>query len=187
MKKNQLSFQEVAPFTMKVPQNKFKKYSTVELGVIVSKTGKNIPMEDSLKYATKYCLFLNMTSINVLKEAKEKGLPWDQAKGYDTFSPVSEFLPVEKVKDPQNLDLWLKINGKMVQQSNTKFMIHSVAKLIHALSQVMTLEEGDFIATGTPEGVGPIKEGDVITAGIEGFDNTNVSYDVIDEILNTKL
>jgi acylpyruvate hydrolase len=144
-------------------------------------------MEESLNYIAGYCLFLDMTARNHQQEAKEKGLPWDQAKGYDTFAPVSEFLPVDKVEDPQNLGLWLKVNGKIMQQSNTKYMIHSVAKLIHSISQVMTLEEGDFIATGTPEGVGPIKEGDVITAGIEGFNVTNVSYDVIDEKLNSKL
>eukprot|EP01080_Neovahlkampfia_damariscottae_P003137 gene3137-5453_t len=150
----------------------------VELGVIISKTGKKIPIEKAMDYVAGYCLFLDMTARNIQAEAKQKGLPWDKAKGFDTFAPVSEFISHEKVKTSENLNLWLKINDKMIQNGNTSNMIHSIPKLIHTLSHVMTLEEGDFIATGTPEGVGPVKAGDVVTAGIEGFEESEVRFEV---------
>ena len=159
-------------------QKKLKKKKKVELGVIISKRGKKIPLEEAMNYVAGYCLFLDMTARNVQTEAKEKGLPWDKAKGFDTFAPISEFIPNEKIKNPHHLRLWLKINDKMIQNGNTSDMIHSIPKLIHSLSQVMTLEEGDFIATGTPEGVGPIHVGDVITAGIEDFVESNVKFEV---------
>ncbi|KAF8759788.1 Calcium proton exchanger [Rhizoctonia solani] len=97
---------------------------------------------------------------------QEEGLPWSAAKGFDTFTPTSPFIPREKIVDPHNLNLWLKINGEFKQNGNTKDMMNRIPRLIQHVSSIMTLEEGDLILTGTPHGVGPVKVGDQITAGL---------------------
>jgi acylpyruvate hydrolase len=150
----------------------------VELGVIIGKTGRDISMEDAYSHIAGYCLMLDMTARNLQAEAKEKGLPWDQAKGFDTFAPVSEFIPVSKVKDPHNLELWLNVNDVNRQKGNTKDMVYKIDRLISELSQTMTLEVGDFISTGTPEGIGALKHGDVITAGITGYNESNIRFEI---------
>jgi 2-keto-4-pentenoate hydratase/2-oxohepta-3-ene-1,7-dioic acid hydratase in catechol pathway len=97
----------------------------------------------------------------------KEGMPWDIAKGFDTFAPVGpEIIPACDI-DCHNLNIWLKVNGEIRQNSNTRNMIFSVEDLISYLSHVMTLEPMDIIATGTPEGVGPIKSGDIVECGVE--------------------
>lgn len=161
---------------IEIPSGMKEIHHEVELGVIISKSGRDIPKEKALEYVAGYCLMLDMTSRTLQQEAKEKGLPWAQAKGYDTFAPVSEFIPKEKVSDPQNLELWLKVNGQLRQKANTKDMVYKVDRLIEEMSNIMTFEEGDFISTGTPEGVGPVKDGDIIEAGISGYSESNIKF-----------
>lgn len=99
----------------------------------------------------------------------KEGMPWDIAKGYDTFAPIGpEIIPTEDV-DYRNLNIWLRSNGQIKQNSNTRNMIFSVEDLISYLSHVMTLEPMDIIATGTPEGVGPMSAGDKVECGIENI------------------
>ena len=86
------------------------------------------------------------------------------AKGFDTFCPISTVVLRDEVSNPNNLDLLLRVNGKIKQHSNTKYMINSIEKIIAFVSEIMTLERGDLILTGTPEGVGKISVGDVIEA-----------------------
>ncbi|KDN51081.1 hypothetical protein RSAG8_00710, partial [Rhizoctonia solani AG-8 WAC10335] len=107
-----------------------------------------------------------MTARNMQEAAKKKGLPWTAAKGFDTFTPTSPFIPRENITDPYNLNLWLKINGEFKQNGHTKDMMNRIPRLIQHVSSIMTLEEGDLILTGTPHGVGPVKVGDTITAGL---------------------
>ena len=108
-----------------------------------------------------------MTARNVQDEARRKGLPWDIAKGFDTFLPLS--LPIEKdrIRDPHDARLWLSVNGQVRQSDNTNLMLFKIPELLDEISSVMTLEPGDIILTGTPKGVGPVKAGDTIKAGIE--------------------
>jgi 2-keto-4-pentenoate hydratase/2-oxohepta-3-ene-1,7-dioic acid hydratase in catechol pathway len=136
----------------------------VELGIIIGKRCKNVSQKNSLDYVLGYCLALDITARDIQSEAKRKGWPWSIAKGFDTFAPISEVVLKEDVKDPNNLDLWLKVNGKIRQSSNTKNMVFSVERIIEFISRIMTLEPGDLIMTGTPEGVGEIVSGDVIEA-----------------------
>ena len=91
-------------------------------------------------------------------------MPWGIAKGFDTFAPISDVVLKENVSDPQNLDISLKVNGEVKQSSNTGFMIFSFDEIIEFISKVMTLEPGDLIMTGTPEGVGEIVTGDILEA-----------------------
>ena len=99
------------------------------------------------------------------------------AKMFDTSLPVSPFIPLQSVPDPHNVALWCKVNGETRQMGNTKDMIFNLPTLISFISQYFTLEEGDMILTGTPSGVGPVKQGDVITGGIPGI--MEISFDVV--------
>jgi len=136
----------------------------VELGVVIGKKCKNVSQKESLNYVLGYLLALDITARDIQSAAKKNGWPWSIAKGFDTFAPISKVILKEDVPNPNNLDLSLKINGEMRQQSNTSHMIHSVERIIEFISEVMTLERGDLIMTGTPEGVGDIASGDLLEA-----------------------
>ena len=148
----------------------------VELGVIIGKQGFKIPESQAMQHVGGYCLALDMTARELQGKLKSKGLPWTLAKGFDTSCPVSDFIPMDKIPDPQNVDLWLKVNGQMRQDANTKDMIFSIPYLLSWVSDFFTLEPGDLILTGTPEGVGPVKSGDVIECGLKGV--TEMKFDV---------
>ena len=136
----------------------------VELGVVIGKKCKNISQKKALDYVLGYLLALDITARDIQSEAKKNGWPWSVAKGFDTFAPISEVVLKDKIPIPNNLDLSLKVNGRVKQSSNTKNMIFSVERIIEFISEIMTLEQGDLILTGTPEGVGEISEGDTIGA-----------------------
>jgi acylpyruvate hydrolase len=108
-----------------------------------------------------------MTARNVQDEAKKKGLPWTIAKGFDTFLPISDPIAKHKIPDPQNVNLWLSVNGKMRQNDSTGLMLFRIPKQLSDISKVMTLEEGDIVLTGTPKGVGEVGPGDVMKAGLQ--------------------
>lgn len=138
----------------------------VELTVLVGKDGKNIRPEDSKNHIAGYGVGLDMTMRDVQSEAKKKGLPWTLAKGFDTSAPVSEFIPASQITDPSSLFLQLKVNGAVRQHSGTHDLIFSVDKLISYISQFVTLEAGDIIFTGTPQGVAQVKSGDRLEAAL---------------------
>ena len=134
----------------------------VELGVIIGKRCKNVLKKDALDYVLGYLLAFDITARDIQNESKKKGLPWSIAKGFDTFAPISDVVLKDDVIDPNNLDISLKVNGDVRQKSNTKYMVFSVEKIIEFISQIMTLEPGDLIMTGTPGGVGEIVKGDIL-------------------------
>lgn len=140
----------------------------VELAFTLNKDLKNLPAtfspEEALESIEGYALTIDMTARNVQDEAKKKGLPWSIGKGFDTFLPVSNFIPKEKIPDPYNVELVLKINGEVKQQDKTNLMLFPIHKILSHMSSIMTLEKGDLILTGTPKGVGPINPGDKIEA-----------------------
>ena len=135
--------------------------------MVVNGSGRDIPESSAMEYVGGYALALDMTSRDLQSAAKKSGHPWSVAKGYDTFCPVSPFIEKEKV-NLSTARLWLKVDGETKQNGGTVDMIFSVPYLISYISSIMTLETGDLILTGTPEGVGPVVPGQVITAGIEG-------------------
>jgi len=141
----------------------------VELGVIVGRPGRDISINSALDHVAGYALALDLTARNLQNEAKSKGYPWTQAKGFDTFCPVSEFIDKSVIPDPNKLTLWLKVDGELRQRGGTNQMIFKIPELIHQISKTMTLEIGDFILTGTPSGVGSIKPNQIVTAGIDGI------------------
>jgi len=95
--------------------------------------------------------------------------PWAEAKGYDTFCPVSPIIPKEQVASVDALELWLKVDGEERQRGLCELMVFKVPELIAHVSHIMTLEEGDMVLTGTPAGVGPVREGQTMEAGITGL------------------
>jgi 2-keto-4-pentenoate hydratase/2-oxohepta-3-ene-1,7-dioic acid hydratase in catechol pathway len=141
----------------------------VELAAVIKKQCWKVSKEEALDCVLGFTVFNDITARDIQAREMKEGMPWDIAKGFNTFAPIGpEIIPVE-VLDYNNLNIWLKVNGEMKQNSNTKNMIFSVEDLISYLSNIMTLEPLDIIATGTPEGVGSIKAGDMIESGIEGI------------------
>jgi len=141
----------------------------VELALVMGRTVVDLPPdneEEALESVAGYCVSIDMTSRNLQEEAKKKGLPWTAAKGFDTFLPVSEFIPKEKIRDPHDVELWLNVNGEKRQRDGTGLMLFRIPRILSEISRVMRLEEGDLVLTGTPKGVGKVEVGDVMTAGV---------------------
>ncbi|KAG0143344.1 hypothetical protein CROQUDRAFT_672992 [Cronartium quercuum f. sp. fusiforme G11] len=142
----------------------------VELGVVIGSKCRSIKAEDAMKAVAGYTLAIDLTARNLQEEVKKKQLPWSAVKGFDTFCPVGKFIPSSTVLNPHALMLWLKINGVFKQKASTGNMIFNIPQLIEHCSGIMTLEEGDLLLTGTPAGVGPVKPGDLVEAGLEQSD-----------------
>ncbi|PLY42270.1 2-hydroxyhepta-2,4-diene-1,7-dioate isomerase [Janthinobacterium sp. ROICE36] len=158
-----------------MPQDSKKSDWEVELGVVIGTTARYVSVADALSHVAGYCV------VNDLSEREyqlERGGQWDKGKGCDTFGPIGPWLvTADEVADPQNLGLWLEVNGKRVQYGNTRTMVFGVANLVSYISRFMTLYPGDIISTGTPPGVGMgqkpsavyLKPGDTMRLGIEGL------------------
>ena len=160
---------------VEIPRGSKKTDWEVELGVVIGKPAKYIDEANALDYVAGYCV------INDVSEREwqiERGGTWDKGKGFDTFGPIGPWVVTrDEVADPQNLNLWLEVDGHRYQNGSTKTMVFGVAKLVSYLSTCMSLQPGDVISTGTPPGVGmgvkpnPIylKPGQTIRLGIEGL------------------
>lgn len=140
----------------------------VEMTVLLGKGGKHIPQKKALTHVAGFGVGLDMTLRDVQSEAKKKGLPWTLAKGFDTSAPLSGFVPAGSVQDPHNLNIELSVNGAARQKGNTGDFIFQLDQLISYISMYFTLEEGDVIFTGTPEGVARVRPGDVLEARLSG-------------------
>ena len=114
-----------------------------------------------------YVVSIDMTARNAQNEAKKKGLPWDIAKGFDTFLPVSNVIEKSAIPDPHNAELYLTVNNEHRQLDSTELMLFRIPRMLSDISKVMKLEKGDIVLTGTPKGVGPVVPGDVLRAGIK--------------------
>jgi len=157
-----------------IPKNSFKSDWEVELGVIIGKEAKYISEDQSQDHIAGYCV------VNDLSERAfqiERSGQWVKGKSCDTFGPIGPYLVTkDEVVDPQNLKMWLDVNGKRMQDGTTSTMVYGVNFLVSYLSQFMSLQPGDIISTGTPPGVGMgmkpqvfLKPGDVMCLGIEGL------------------
>jgi 2,4-didehydro-3-deoxy-L-rhamnonate hydrolase len=162
-----------------LPKGSTKTDWEVELGIVIGTRARYVSQKDALNYVAGYC---TVNDVSEREYQLERGGTWDKGKGCDTFGPIGPWLVTrDEVPNPQNLAMWLDVNGQRMQTGSTKTMIFGVAKLVSYVSQFMTLEPGDVITTGTPPGVGmgikkdgkpaPIflKRGDVMTLGIEGL------------------
>lgn len=134
----------------------------VELGIVIGKQGNQIKAADAMDYIAGYCVTLDMTLRGPEFQCFRKSI--------DSYSVAGPWLvTADEVKDPNNLDLWLTVNGESRQKSNTSFLVYDIARLIEFASSFYTLMPGDIIMTGTPEGVGPVKPGDLIEACVESI------------------
>ncbi|KAL8706705.1 MAG: hypothetical protein Q9201_000230 [Fulgogasparrea decipioides] len=146
-----------------------KLHYEVELAVIMRKSLQDLDPQDeekAMEAISGYCVAIDMTARNVQDEAKNKGLPWSIAKGFDTFLPISEYIPKDKIPDPHNVELWLSVNDKVKQNDSTNLMLFRIPRQFAEISQCMTLDESDVVLTGTPKGVGSVEAGDVMRAGV---------------------
>ena len=157
-----------------VPRNSTKLDWEVELGVVICKKAQYVPEDKALDYVAGYCVVNDVSERAFQLQSSQ----WDKGKGCDTFGPIGPWLvTTDEIRDPQNLDMWLDVNGRRMQKGNTRTMIFGVAKLVSYCSQFMTLMPGDIITTGTPPGVAMgmkpepawLKPGDVINLGIQGL------------------
>ena len=156
-----------------LPQGSVKADWEVELGVVIGTRARYVPEADALQHVAGYCV---VNDISEREYQLERGSQWDKGKGCDTFGPVGPWLvTADEVGDPQDLALWLDVNGRRCQTGHTGRMVFGVAQLVSYLSRFMTLEPGDLITTGTPPGVGMgmkplpvyLEPGDVMRLGIE--------------------
>lgn len=149
----------------------------VELGVVIGRPAKKVKASDAADYIAGYVCAIDLTARNWQADAKAAGRPWSLAKGCDTFLPLSSVVPRDavQIQDDGAVDvqLYLDVNGDRKQQGSTRDMVWTIPELIERITENVTLDEWDLILTGTPQGVGPIKHGDRITAGIEGLVEMN--------------
>lgn len=139
----------------------------VELVLKISREGKNIQEKFAHKYFNEIGLGIDFTARDLQSKAKEKGLPWDIAKGFNGSAPISEFKKVGDFTDLNNINFKLEVNGEERQNGNTSLMLFSFHYIISYLSKFFTLKKGDLIFTGTPKGVGAVKIGDRLVGYLE--------------------
>lgn len=138
-----------------------------ELVVRIDRLGKNIASKFAYKYYSEVTLGIDFTARDIQQKLKEKGLPWEKAKGFDGSAPTGKFVAKTKLPEVNNLNFELKVNGESRQRGNTEQMLFSIDELIAYVSKYFTLKIGDLIFTGTPQGVGPIHIGDHLEAYME--------------------
>jgi acylpyruvate hydrolase len=140
----------------------------VELVLRICKEGKNIEEQFASRYYDAIGVGIDFTARDLQQKAKDKGLPWDIAKGFNGSAPISDtFITVEKFADVKNINFKLEVNGNLRQQGNTSLMLFPFDYIISYLSKFFTLKTGDLIFTGTPKGVAAVKPGDTLSAYIE--------------------
>ncbi len=157
-----------------IPRGSEKTDWEVELGFVIGKTAKYVSEADALDHVAGYCV---VNDVSERAFQTERSGQWTKGKSCDTFGPIGPWLVTrDEVADPQDLKMWLTLNGQTMQDGSTKTMVYGVAFLVSYLSQFMSLHPGDIVTTGTPPGVGMgmkppryLKAGDVVELGIEGL------------------
>ena len=140
----------------------------VELILKISREGKYVEKKFAHKYFEEVGIGIDFTARDIQQRCKEKGLPWDIAKGFNGSAPISKFVPKSNFADLQNINFSLKQNGETRQEGNSSLMLWNIDEIIEYVSQYFTLKKGDIIFTGTPAGVGPVSIGDKLEAFVEG-------------------
>ena len=148
----------------------------IELVVAIGKSGTNIPVAKALEYVFGYGVGLDMTRRDVQGEAKKMGRPWEMGKSFDESAPVTALKPASAIGHPAKGAIWVKVNGQLKQQGDLSQQIWSVPEQIAYLSNLITLQPGDLIFSGTPAGVGAIKSGDKLEGHVDGVGDLTVTY-----------
>ena len=161
-----------------LPRGSVKTDWEVELAVVIGKKAKYVELEDAMSYVAGYAASNDISERTYQLEGSGH---WTKGKSCDSFGPLGPYLVTkDEITDPQNLSMWLSVNGQKMQDGSTSTMVYGVAFLVHYISKFMSLMPGDIISTGTPPGVGlgmtpPIylKPGDIVTLGVEGLGEHN--------------
>jgi 2-keto-4-pentenoate hydratase/2-oxohepta-3-ene-1,7-dioic acid hydratase in catechol pathway len=166
---------------VRIPRGSEKTDWEVELAVVIGKTAKYVTEAEALDYVAGYCV---TNDVSERAFQTERSGQWTKGKSCDTFGPMGPWLVTkDEVPDPQDLGMWLTVNGEKMQDGSSKTMVYGVAFLVSYLSQFMSLHPGDVISTGTPPGVGMglkppryLKDGDVVELGIEGLGSQKQTF-----------
>lgn len=156
------------------PSRTANYHHEIELVVAIGQRGRDIPVERALDCVWGYGIGLDMTRRDLQNQLKEKGRPWELGKAFDQSAPLGPLHPASTFGHPVGGAIWLKVNGEIRQQSTLDQLIWSVPETIAHLSAYFELAPGDLIYTGTPEGVGAVKAGDLLTGGIDGLGELSV-------------
>jgi len=156
--------------TIPYPSRTTNLHHEIELVVAIGKGGRNIPVAQALEHVFGYAVGNDLTRRDLQSEAKDKGRPWDTAKGFDHAAPITAIRPASAGTQLERGRIWLKVNGELRQQGDLADLIWSIPEVIAELSTLFELAPGDLIYTGTPAGVGPVKPGDRIEGGVDGLE-----------------
>jgi fumarylpyruvate hydrolase len=146
----------------------------IELVVAIGKAGHDIPAERALEHVWGYAVGLDMTRRDLQLKLRDKGRPWELGKAFDQSAPIGPLVPAAQVGDIDHAAIWLQVDGKDRQRSGITHLIWSIPEVIAHLSMYFTLEPGDLIYTGTPEGVGAVTRGQVLHGGVDGLGEIRV-------------
>jgi fumarylpyruvate hydrolase len=152
--------------TMDYPSKTQNLHFEAELVVAIGLGGKDIPAADALRHIWGYGVGLDMTRRDLQNEQKKQGRPWEVGKAFEQSAPIAALHPILETGEITQGEVWLTVNGETRQKSDLSKLIWSIAEVIEHLSGLFTLQPGDLIFTGTPEGVGPVKPGDLIEVGV---------------------
>ena len=156
--------------TIRIPKEIGRVDHEIELAVVIGKETIRVSQQNAMEHVAGFSIVNDVTARDLQADYKERGLPWTLCKGMDTFLPMGPVLvPADAVQDPQNLTLECKVNDKVKQSSSTAKMIFNIPYIISYISKYITLQAGDIICTGTPEGVSPLTPGDIVQCSIEGL------------------
>lgn len=161
--------------TLAYPQATSNLHHEVELVVALGRGGSGIPSESALDCVFGYAVGIDLTRRDLQARAKEKGQPWEMAKGFDQSAPVSPIVPASRSGHPGSGAIWLSVNGEVRQKGDLSQMTWSVAEIIAHLSTFVALAPGDLIFTGTPAGVGALVKGDRVRCGIDGLGELEIA------------
>ena len=157
-----------------IPEFSSDIHYEVEILVKIKKIGKHIDRKFAHKYYDEIGLGIDFTARDLQAQLKEKGLPWEKAKGFDGATVIGDFIPKTEFKSVDNIDFHLDKNGETVQKGNTAMMLWKIDELIEYISKYFTLKIGDIIFTGTPSGVGRVKPEDVLTGFIANTESFSI-------------
>ena len=162
---------------VRMPKRSSNVHYEAELVAVIGRETRDVAPADALDAVCAYALGLDMTARDLQAVAKGKGQPWSVAKGFDTSAPLGPLVASSDIDDPQSIEFRLTVNSELRQVGHTADMINDVAHLVSYCSAVFTLEPGDLIFTGTPEGVGSVEPGDTLTVSAGGFEPLTVTVE----------
>lgn len=161
--------------TIPYPPQTTNFHHEIELVVAIGKDGRDIAVERALDHVFGYAVGIDLTRRDLQLAAREQGRPWDWGRGFDLSAPIAPIQPVAQLGHPASGRLWIAVDGQVKQDSDIAKLIWSVPEIIAFASRSMELKAGDLIMTGTPEGVGPVERGQVMTGGIDGIGEIRIA------------